>query len=407
MAAPPAWVLGALICLFGSTLTALGLVLQKHSHNTNAGGLSAAGGGRQAVKYWLQTWWLLGFLTFLAAQIINMVAMAMTPQVVLSCLGSWTLACNTLFARCILKETLSALQTLAVAGLVVSSALVISSAPRPCGGPGPSANALARRFLSPEFEALTAILLAVVCFARILASVVLRTPAQPAIVVLQATAPAGKIEGPRTLAPEGRHLSAPLSWAAMAAVGAGYTALLFKCVAEIVAGPLVHPEAALPWWCSWETYAITVVALVCAPAELHCLNLALQCGEAALVVPAYLTLGMLAQLTTGAVFFGELRSFQSASHAVCFGVSVLLTLVFVVLMAKAQDSEAGDCGQKAAAPDLCVKLAPADLEEEEQAQRGAHQKLDRQLCVAGFGGAIECLEARRGRRDWQRLATWC
>lgn len=405
----PAWGAGALICLFGSTLTALGLVLQKHSHIVS----ELAGDG--TVAYFLQRWWICGFCIFLSAQIINMVAMAMTPQVVLSCLGSWTLVCNSVFARLILKESLPSAQALAIAGLVVATALVLYYAPRPDSVGVARYTALPElvgRFLSPEFEVLTTSCLGLVCLARALA-----------VGVPQALR-ANSCTADLAARQHEYRILAPLSWAIMAAIAAGYTALFFKCIAEIVAGAIAQPEGSVPPWCCWETYFIVVVALSCAPTELHCLNLALQTGEAVFVVPTYLTLGMLAQLATGAIFFQEFRNFHSRSHALGFSFSVLLTIIFVISMAKIQGTDRDDCGTKqAAAPALRAKLLPEPLTPElldyiqtsaspEQHRpsssaspllppRSLTPRFEQRVSIAGFGGAIECLEVNRGRgRTW-------
>lgn len=223
----------------------------------------------------------------------------------------------------------------------------------------------------------------------------------------------------------------PASWATTAAVSAGYTALLFKCLAEIAAGAAAdsrRSSSAPPWRC-WETYVIAALALSCAPAELHCLNRALQCGEAVSVVPTYLALGMLSQLATGAVFFRELRGFASAAHAAGFALGVLLTLAFVVAaaVARAQDGAEASThhseeeevyvrlpdartvaalpGAAPAAPEATYAAAAAKEEwpqhlKTDGSKNGWAVQFDtgQTVSIAGFGGAIECLDATRVRR---------
>jgi hypothetical protein len=355
--AVPTWILGMLICLFGSTLSALGLVLQKYSHSKGSAAAVAS-------AYFLRKWWVIGFLIFLSAQLINMVSMAMTPQAVLSCLGAWTLVCNTLFARLLLGETVCRGQALAGLGLVGAMALVVYNAPRvPVSQEGYHGDVLllAARFASPEFEWLTLLLVGAAFLARFLA------------MGLPPPSAAGGCAGGAFLRLDCfRRILEPVSWAAAAAVAAGYTALLFKCLAELLASHARGPTAP-PMWSCWETYAMACMALWCAPTELHFLNLALQTGEAVLVVPTYLALGMLSQLLTGAVIFKEFQYFSSASHAFGFGFGTLLTLAFVALTARAQEKrlcpgsvaprevgggvERGGC-YHINAPELHVKLVP-------------------------------------------------
>jgi len=142
---------------------------------------------------------------------------------------------------------------------------------------------------------------------------------------------------------------APTAWVLVAAISAGYTALFFKSVAEVVAGA---STARSPPWLHWQTWALVIVAFTNAPFELHCLNLALRVGDAVSVVPMYLSLGMVAQLTTGAVFFQEFRGFDSGLAIAEFLCSVALTLASVVAMSRAR-AEAEQQGES----DIMVAVA--------------------------------------------------
>jgi hypothetical protein len=313
----------------------------------------------------------------------------MTPQVVLSCLGSWTLVCNVVFAHFLLKEYINKTQRFAVVGLVVSTAMVVCNAPPPSAHEQAndwSLEDLVARFCSIEFEILTLTLFLVGCFIRMMAYGLSCT---------------GDVESAQSSS-ETKETLVATSYAMAAACAGGYTALLFKCVSEIIAGVALRPDAQTSPWECWQTYAILGVALCCAPTELHCLNLALQNGDAVFVVPTYLTLGMLAQLTTGAVFFQELQEFQSVSKEIGFAVSVALSLVSVIVMAKAQSSKAL---REPKLPELQVDLDPeviqyvANLDSDHTIRAHSTNSIDsssrtkrvrpRTLTVAGFGGAME------------------
>mmetsp|Transcript_3297 Transcript_3297/g.7798 ORF Transcript_3297/g.7798 Transcript_3297/m.7798 type:complete len:532 (-) Transcript_3297:124-1719(-) len=352
----PVWIEGALICLFGSTLTALGLVLQKYSHSKaaekveddevspvyQASSKAVVATVLEEVEhdeyedtepetkaegpYWKQPWWLLGFSLYIAAQLINMVSMAMTPQVVLSCLGSWTLVCNTMFAHWMLGEQINKYQAIAVVGLIVSTALVLASAPRPSPqeeARKPTVDDLITRFLSTDFGSLTIFAIFLALSAR--------------ATIMQKNSKKGKhhpFSEASTIAASPQNESVvALAWALCAALCAGYTALLFKCIAVLIAGATLAPVVLLM---QWEFYGLLFTALMVAPSELHCLNMALQNGDAVSVVPMYLAMGMLAQLLTGGVFFGEFRDFRSDREMASFAGSVSLTLSSVVFMARAQ-----------------------------------------------------------------------
>jgi len=212
------------------------------------------------------------------------------------------------------------------------------------------------------------------------------------------------------------------AWALTAAVAAGYTALLFKCIAELIAGAAGAPRLLL---LRWETYVLVSTALIVAPSELHCLNMALQSGDAVSVIPMYLAMGMLAQLITGGVFFREFRDFRSVADAALFAASVALMLSSVVFMARAQATSVEDVpkvraeiaplnistaavasGDQAITgrPDLSEALLAEEAEEENLAESSfSRASFMMGVSMSGFGGAIESLDAWRngslGRRS--------
>lgn len=460
MDALPIWIQGTLLCLFGSTLTALGLVLQKQSHTAakeeaHLLNLTADTASQGEESYWSRPWWLLGFLLFLCAQLINMVSMAMTPQSVLSCLGSWTLVCNTVFARLILGECMSQTQVVAICGLILTTGAIISTAPRPLHDTGTiqslSIDFLVSRFTCWEFDCLTVVLFASTCVTWVLGSSgrLLGVPSSRTFLTDSeddevAFGSAMSVTASATAAAQlATKMAVPFSRAMAAAITSGYTALLFKCLSEIIASAGVahlNSEDGSGPWCYWETYAIAAVAVSCAPAELHFLNLALQAGDAIFVVPVYLALGMSSQLLTGMVFFQEYRNFASEDgaysvlHIAKFACSVCMALFFVVVMAKAQaegvdvDSvtscspledpllihvEAEDehsCKDWSPPPAVVVTgvdadqmpttPSPAKLPATPRKTAGRQARgltIDITVSVAGFGGAIECLDTVSNR----------
>jgi len=186
----------------------------------------------------------------------------------------------------------------------------------------------------------------------------------------------------------------PVAWALMAAVSAGYTALFFKCIAQLIAGAAMG--GGTPFWQCWETYVLVAAAFSCAPSELHCLNLALQSGEAISVVPMYLSMGMLAQLTTGAVFFQEFKDFKSTRDMVKFAASVAFTLCSVVAMAKARadSTPVQPCEESTAK----TPLLQIEIPEPSALMNMEIMTPCRGVSVAGFGGAIESIDAWRRDR---------
>jgi len=105
--------------------------------------------------------------------------------------------------------------------------------------------------------------------------------------------------------------------------------------------------------------------------------------------PAYLTLGMLAQMATGAVFFQEFRNFSSRAHAAAFGFSLLLEIVLVCFMAKS--------AEVAEPPSVDPSIWPDDDQ----------PTVTKSVSVAGFSGAIECLERQQSVRKSRCLRLSC
>jgi len=312
--------------LFGSTCTAMGLVLQKY-------GMPADESSSSSFSYCRQPWWIAGFSVWLAAQFINFIAMALAPQAVLSCLGSWSLACNILFARWILGEVMGFRKTICVCGLVFAVTLVILGAPAPGEDEENvvDVRSLSLGFVRWDFDLLATMLVCSVLFLHGTRKACgPKDSAVPPMLRQDSNDSNRSFSGrmsSRHIAELARDAVDPAAWAATAAVASGFTALLFKCIAEVLAA-----TGHAPWWQCWQTYAILAAAVTCAPAEIHMLNLALRAGQAVVVVPAYFALGMLAQLSTGAVFFQEYMNFRTRTQELTFSVGVASALVFVALI---------------------------------------------------------------------------
>jgi len=303
---PPQWVLGVAICIAGTCLTSLGLVLQKHSHSENA----KSGGG--AVVYYRQPCWLLGFTFFLAGQIVNVVAMAFAPQAMLSCLGAWSLIFNAIFARSILGEDLYLLDLLGMTGIVIGALIVIHTTPASAhavdkGLAGETAGL--QEIAGPLFRAFFLLLSAGIALLLVLFHLVVeyRFPDLT-----------------------------PLFWTLCSAIASGYSVTLFKCISFlIIASEHVHPLE------HWQCYVVVVVACLLCVAQLHMVNLALHSGRAMSVVPTLFALNMLAQIGICEAAYREMQGI-TGFEAAGFVSGIVLILVCVnaiVRMKIAMESE--------------------------------------------------------------------
>lgn len=294
----PKWLVGILLCLTGSTFTALGLVIQKYSHVKNS--LSKA-----PVLYYKQFWWIIGFSIFLSAQLLNLAAMGMTPQVMLSCLGAWSLIFNAVFASLILDENLNHLEKAMFVFTVFGVFCVIKGTPTAA---------------EPCVQGLSTINVAFQSRLFILTSVTLS-------VILVALVFIAKVSNSLR----------PVAWAIVSAIFSGYAVMLFKCVAL-----LIPVEQA---WQNFESFLILAFAGVVGLGQVHSMNLALRSGEALVVVPIYYALGMMCQILTGVVFFRELASFAGPLELISFwgGVAMLVVSIFVMTQSRIS-SEIEDVG---------------------------------------------------------------
>jgi len=287
------WMWGVFLCVVSAFLTAFGLVLQKYSHIQNAK-------GTERVVYYRQPAWLIGFVFFLVGQVINVWAMAMAPQIIISCLGAWSLIFNAAFARALLSEVVRAVQLVAMAGIIGGVILVIYRTPTSEHVHEGTVNEIAAALVDPAFLALAAGLVGGLSVAWCAV-----TRFRPNYVAFY--------------------------WAVVSAALSGYTVAVFKCVSLLLA------LGRAPWG-NWEFYAVLAAGAVLCPAQLHVLNLALRLGSAVVVVPTSFALGMLMQILTAHLAFKELRGFATWEEGAGFWLGVGIVLLATSVMARSKIS---------------------------------------------------------------------
>lgn len=287
----PLWEWGVFICLCGTLLTALGLVLQKFSHTKNAGDPAA-------VVYYRQPWWQFGFSVFLFGQIMNLVAMGMALQAVLSSLGAGALIFNAIFAWMILGERILRLELLSMGGMVAGAFVVTCF--HPAGQRLITGTHGVQEIVSPLFSA---------PFLWLTGGIVL-------FLVLLRTAMV-------TFFPANFSIYLALC----SAVSSGYTIALFKCISFLfLSWKTVHPLA------HWQFYLVLAVALVLCVLQIHTLNLALHLGRAMTVVPVVFAFSLMAQISLCEVAYKEMRGITGIQAALSFGGVVLIMISIAALV---------------------------------------------------------------------------
>lgn len=285
--------LGIVISLSGTTLTALGLVIQKFSHVKNSK-------ADDPVVYYKQPWWWFGFTIFLAGQIINVVAMPLAPQAMLSSLGAWALVFNAIFAWAILSERLYALELLAIGGIVMGVLMVILTTPVGKGfAPDGTMDEIAGPLFHARFLSITAALLSFLFCFRIVAAAHM-----PDLV--------------------------PLCWTLAASIAGAYTVTCFKCIST----SMLVWSTARPFDDS-RYYAVVGVAVFLCVTQVHLLNMALNTGRANFIVPIAFAFNLISQIAVGEAAFHEMGRL-TPSHAIIYAGGIVLMLLCVVLCVRAK-----------------------------------------------------------------------
>jgi len=283
------WVLGVLCCTAGSFFIALGLVLQKYSHQKERGG---------GTSIYFQPWWVLGFSIYLAGQVLNFIAMAWAPQAMLSALGASSLVFLGVLAWIIAGENMQRLEMLALACVVTGVIMVILAVPEAEGDHRHPVRLVTGSLAEADFI-ITAVAFAALIFLAWV-SITLLVP--------------------------GLTTARGMFWTLVTGVLAGYSFTLCKCVSML----LINTRHT---WVHWQLYVIVLFVAAMCLSQVHALNLALSMGSAKAVVPLTFALGVLVQIMNAQVAFEELSAMSR--HAV-FWIGILLVLVSIACTVQLQ-----------------------------------------------------------------------
>eukprot|EP00931_Biecheleriopsis_adriatica_P053896 TRINITY_DN31657_c0_g1_i1.p1 TRINITY_DN31657_c0_g1~~TRINITY_DN31657_c0_g1_i1.p1 ORF type:complete len:354 (+),score=70.66 TRINITY_DN31657_c0_g1_i1:102-1163(+) len=335
----PPVVLGTACCAASNAFTALGLITQKYSHQQVE--LS-----RVKTKYYKQPWWLVGMFVFIIGQVLNVGAMALTPQTMLSCLGGLCLVFNAVFARLILGEQTSSLEAAALIGIIGGGVLVVLGTPEQ-----PYVN---KAFAGEVVDPLLAF---------------------PFVAVALSLA-----AGISTLALASKFLLPslkPIVWALTCSSCGSYSVTFFKCCSELLA-MTSHV------WKQPELYCLLGLALCSALLQVHSMNCALRWGEAVQVMPAFFALGVLFQLCLAELAFHELDGLSGFWNVLTFALGVGLVIASTVAIVYA-GSVADEEEEKAATP-LLMEGRSTSL------SRSNSMFAARSLAATSFSGSFEDVE---------------
>jgi len=259
------WIVGVVATLMGSTLTVLGFMVQKVSHQYSRDG------GRW---YWTDWRWLFGLVLWLLGQVLCCFADGIAPRSLLACFNCWNIVIVFALAPLCFGEAIDRKAFLGAGVTMLGCVWVVLAGPRDYQTHTvDSINKAWSSFPSVLVIATTAVYLAVAGSWGRLASPLARWP--------------------------------PVELAALSAAFAWYAMLLSKCVSTL----LVTSVSVENQMEHWEFWLFMVGMLVCAALQMHTLNMGLKFGRSVDVLPTYEALSMTGQIIICGTFFSEFQGF--------------------------------------------------------------------------------------------------
>lgn len=300
--------LGVTLNLVGTTLSALGLLLQKLAHRTRKGDKEKEKEGCCPNAYFCNTQWVSGFGVFIAGHIVCVTAMAFCPMTVLACLNCLTMVVAVVLGALILKEPVTKTRFVGVAILCLACMWVVSYAPDGKSG-YLTGEMVQENFRRPLFLYLIPSALFFGAVSALLAGYITRREDQDAAASSKkhedepdaepgsssfGQSAVGSWQGWRLPWSSCAVLAATCAWystiGAKALVGLGFTTVYFRKTQFYSLAPFF--------------IALTTAAAV--TGNVHLLNLSLQRGSMTVVMPLYEATSILGQVCIGGAFFGEL-----------------------------------------------------------------------------------------------------
>lgn len=298
------WV-GISMMLVGNTLSALGLLVQKHAHKTQEEAAGLEGKEVTWTSYITSPIWLCGFGIFLLGHISCWISLALAPQAVLACLTCWSTVVTFVVAPIFLDETVTVFRLMSVCVMIFGCSWVIMSGPRVYRVF--TVDILLTGLGNIIFQVLTGLaLLYLICCA----GMALMSKSSPRLSAFQ--------------------------YVSVAAIIGWYSVLSAKVTSGLVFSTWHHAQNQFD---RWESWVMMVTMVVLAVSNLHFINMALSVGDAVYVVPVYEAMSILGQTLLGGIFFNEFQHLSTFGLInFCLGLSCILLGIFF-LARKGPDTE--------------------------------------------------------------------
>lgn len=301
------------IAFCGSTLTVMGMVLQKFAHQKaveEADATLEGDGDKDTCERfcYLFNWrWILGLAVFAAGNAVTWVALGMGPNSVLACFNSWNIIFSMVIAPMWFGEHVPLCSKFSAVVLIGGCIWVTIAGPR-------SYRLQTIDSINMLFARFPFTLCCIICFTILVAAKVKHWFWQQERVWTA---------------------SASVQITSMASIFACYAVLFSKCTSMLVQSSLVSNVSQVGYW---QFYLWSGATVVCGICQIYFLNESLRHGLASFVIPAYESMGMALQIIVGGIFFREYRRFTLAEH-LSFWPGVLLVLSGLIFLTRSVAAE--------------------------------------------------------------------
>lgn len=288
------WIIGIALSVLGSTLTVVGLMVQKLSHKEQSDADSSQGKMPSAF-YCFDRQWLFGLMLFGLGNLLTWIALGMAPNSVLSCFMSWNIICSLVLAPRFFENDFVSMRTWKCAGLLVISCCWVAIV-----GPRSyrldSIGDLGELFSYPAFHWASACLVGISLTSLLRYLHVRHDPDWHPMTVAQVVS--------------------------IAAVAASYSVIFSKCTSSLTHASLASEAN----YFSPLFFTLVVLTVLCSFFQIHFLNEGVKHGPVSYVVPFYQSAAMGIQIVVGGILFQEYVHF-TLQHHLLFWPGV--TMVFV------------------------------------------------------------------------------
>eukprot|EP00747_Dinoflagellata_sp_TGD_P181534 gnl/TRDRNA2_/TRDRNA2_35404_c0_seq1.p1 gnl/TRDRNA2_/TRDRNA2_35404_c0~~gnl/TRDRNA2_/TRDRNA2_35404_c0_seq1.p1 ORF type:complete len:399 (+),score=55.00 gnl/TRDRNA2_/TRDRNA2_35404_c0_seq1:151-1347(+) len=290
------WLFGSALAVFGASLTVIGLLMQKASHNVQATKTNQTMQQEPEPPYWTQPRWLGGGALWLTGQLICWFSLGFGNQTMLACLSN-----------CLNIVTIFMFAPMLGMGESASRDLVLGAGLLMLGGVwvvlfGPKAyHKMTPQYISHRWCQWPIIGLTSLAVSGVLVMVFL----------MRVRRSSGTVHA--------------LLYTGTSACFAWYAVLQAKCTAALFVVSTGNLADHIFWLLGLGTAA-------CALCQIHLLNMGLKHGRAVLVLPTYESISMVGQVIIGGIFFNEFDNLTVLDH-VRFWSGVACILCGVAILA--------------------------------------------------------------------------